>query len=203
MGNIECIYELRNVAPRIVASPTELHVDGMPYDRNVPLMFLETPDVDGMARNTFDYYDNYNGNKPFSPWCQIAAYDTSELGAFAQATRDIMATVTEYKPIPSSLQRYTKSPFEKCHTADIDGYIALIAGDSHAELLEAWRKALDKVVTYSESSTNSIDPLTIDLNKYSGLGIYPISSPSDASWRQYYNLAWWKDVASTAPAAKQ
>ncbi|MCM1051122.1 MAG: clostripain-related cysteine peptidase [Paenibacillus sp.] len=202
MGNIECIYELRNVAPRIVASPTELHVDGMPYDLNVPLMFRETPDVDGMARNTFGYYDNYNGNKPFSPWCQIAAYDTSELEAFAQATRDILATVTEYKPIPTDLQRYTK-PRETCHTADIDGYMALIAGDSNPELLKAWREALGRVVTYKESTTNSIGTLTIDLDKYNGLGIYPIASPSEASWRQYYNLAWWKDVASTAPAAKQ
>lgn len=202
MGNIECIYELRNVAPRIVASPTELHVDGMPYDLNVPLMFRETPDVDGMARNTFGYYDNYNGNKPFSSWCQIATYDTSELDAFAQATRDILATVTKYKPIPADLQRYTK-PRETCHTADIDGYMALIAGDSNPELLKAWREALGRVVTYCESTTNSIGSLTIDLDKYNGLGIYPIASPSEASWRQYYNLAWWKDVASTAPAAKQ
>ena len=202
MGNIECVYELRNVAPRIEAAPTELHVDGMPYDRNVPLMFLETPDLDGMARNTFDYYDDYKGNKPFTPWCQIASYDTSGLETLAQATRDIMATVTEYKPIPADLQRYT-TPWETCHTADIDGYISLLAGDSHPELLKAWREALGQVVTYCESTTKSIGSLTIDLDKYSGLGIYPITSPSDANWRQYYNLAWWKDVASTAPAAKQ
>lgn len=42
----------------------------MPYDLNVPLMFRETPDVDEMARNTFGYYANYNGNKPFSSWCR-------------------------------------------------------------------------------------------------------------------------------------
>ena len=155
-----------------------------------------------MARNTFGYYDDYKGNKPFTPWCQIASYDTSGLETLAQATRDIMATVTEYKPIPADLQRYT-TPWETCHTADIDGYISLLAGDSHPELLKAWREALGQVVTYCESTTKSIGSLTIDLDKYSGLGIYPITSPSDANWRQYYNLAWWKDVASTAPAAKQ
>lgn len=207
MGNIECVYELRNVAPRIVASPTELHVDGMPYDRNVPLMFLETPDVDGMARNTFDSYKNYTGNKLFTPWCQIAAYDTSELETLAQTTRDIMATVEQYHDIPTTLQRYTM-PRERCHTADIVGYMEMLAGVEGQLLFDAWRKVLDKVITYKECTTESVSSyaygeLVIDPDKYSGLGIYPITSPSDANWRQYYNLAWWKDVASTAPAAKQ
>ena len=52
MGNIETLYELRGITDYVVASPTEIPSDGMPYNLNVGCFFELVPDLKGAARNT-------------------------------------------------------------------------------------------------------------------------------------------------------
>lgn len=195
MGNVETLYELRHLAPVMVASPTELHIDGMPYDENVPLMFLEEPDMETAAENTYQYY--VSSNNP----CQMTVINTAGLEGLATATRAIMETVEDYPSYSEimSLQRYSK-PGEVCNGYDMEQYMELLAADREPELLEAWRNALDGTVDYMAATTSGIGGLVIDLDHYCGLASFAFRDFSDISWRGYNTLQWWYDVVSVTPA---
>lgn len=199
MGNIETIYELRDVAPIIVASPTELSIDGMPYDRNVPLMFDSSLTIEdamvAAAENTYQYYEaNENG---FDDGCQIAVYRTAELEALAEVTRPIYETVTVIDPMVTEIQRYNK-PGDVGYTYDMDNLMEYFARVDYPDLFEAWRTQWRKVVAYGAATRNGIGNLYLD--RYCGLGTMVIDHPSDITWRGYNTLQWWHDVVSVAPA---
>ncbi len=195
MANVESAYELRNVTPVIVGSPTELGIDGMRYDLNVPVFFSEEPDLEQAARNTFNDYDG-NGLE-----CQMTVIRTEGLERLASATRDILATVEDFPEGIEDLQRYCR-PTETCWSYDMKQYMQLLASEKYPELLSAWEQEFDSVVTYAESTATAIsdrfNPLVI--KNYSGLGMFAIAGPADISYRQYDLTAWWADVVSTCPA---
>ena len=199
MGCVEVIYEMRDVAPIMVACPTELSIDGMPYDRNLPHMFsLDTDMEDAMvkaAENTYKYYEaDENG---YDDGCQIAVYDTRNLGELADASRDIFRTVTVIDPKASLIQSYNTSYSTK-YIYDMDNLMEFFVRTSHPELLDAWREAWRKVVVYGHATRNGIGNLYID--RFCGLGTLAIDQKSDITWRGYNTLQWWKDVVSYAPA---
>lgn len=197
MGCVEVIYEMRRLAPYIIASPTELSIDGMPYDKNVPEMFLSEPDIVKMAENTYTYYeDNVNG---YDEGCQIAVYDTTTLDALAAATRDILANVKAFPDMVDYIQRYNR-PYDSTYIYDMDNYMELIARVDYPELLDAWRKAWRNTVIYGAATRNGIGGLYLD--RYCGLGVMAIDSHDEVTWRGYDTLQWWKDVASVAPVFK-
>ena len=86
MGSVEVLYELRNVTSRIVASASEIPVDGMPYTKNLPLFFKTTPDLAAAAQNTFEYYNELGGS---DRTCTIAVYNLAGMDDLANATRPI------------------------------------------------------------------------------------------------------------------
>ena len=84
MGTAEIAYEFRHNTPYIVASPTELEGEGMPYHLNLPAFFAtEKPDVVAMATNTFEYYNLRSGNYS----CQMTVIDTLSLIHISEPTR--------------------------------------------------------------------------------------------------------------------
>ena len=202
MGNIETLYELRHLAPVMVASPTELSVDGMPYDRNMEMLF--SPDVEKAmiqaAKNTYTYYlNNENG---YEDGCQIAVYRTDRLDALASASRDIFSTVTAYPSYYdiSKLQSFNNWRAPKS-VYDMDNYMELLVADSRPDLLAAWRDRLSDVVAYSAYTTTGIGKL--EIYRYCGLGSFAINDPDQISWRGYNTLQWWSDAVSVAPAYSQ
>lgn len=199
MGNVETIYELRHLAPYMVASPTELSIDGMPYDRNVPLMFDPDLNVEdamvAVAENTFKYYeDDENG---WGDGCQIAVYNTAELEGLAAVTRPIYETLTAIHPDAAQVQRYNK-PGDVGYTFDMDNLMELYTRTTYPDLLEEWRTQWRKVVVYGAATRHGIGNLYLD--RYCGLGTFAIDQPADITWHGYNTLQWWNDVVSAAPA---
>lgn len=187
MGNIESIYEMRALTDRIVASPTELGQDGMPYDLNLPCFFEKVPDLEQAALNTFRSYADDDAA------CQMAVYDLTKLPAFVEATRAIFDGLSAHPADYSGLQRFNRAG-ETCYTFDMESYMELIATPAQ---LEAWRTALGALVTYHDSTPYAIGGLRID--RCCGLGSYVVRSESDIDWRGYSSMAWWNDVVSRAP----
>lgn len=197
MANVESAYELRGLAPEIVASPTELGIDGMRYDLNVPVFFAENPSLEEAARNT---YEDYAGR---DLECQMTVIRTGGLDALAEATRAILATVEEYPEGIEGLQRYCRYG-EACWSYDMLHYMELLAAESHPELFDAWKKAFDDVVTFAVTTPTAISDYyrPLEIERYCGLGAFAIGSQSDISYRQYDSTAWWRDVVSLCPAYK-
>ena len=211
LGNVEVLYELRAFAPLAVASPTELGIDGMPYHKNVPVMFdgalTDEEKCVRMAENTFNYYKNHRAECSGSSVCaktdecQMTVVRLDNLGKLADATRRIMLTVDRLPSSLASLQSYSAPRSDDWGAYDMDDYMALLTSDDSvqngAELLAEWRAALDDVVVYKEASTRGINNLYI--SRYCGLGSFAMTSVTQSAWRSYDTLQWWADVVSKAP----
>lgn len=192
MGCVEVMYELRHAAKEIVASATELPVEGMPYNVNIPAMFADNASAQKVAENTLAYY---NSPEASNNSCTIAVVKTDELEPLAEATRAIMRTGV----LPS--YSYAAVPFyrwngAKSYTYDFGDYINNLEVGDHG-LVDAWNAAYKKAVTYYGSTPVSY---TLDMSKFTGIGTYIVRTKSDVSLLGYENQSWYKDVVSVNPS---
>lgn len=204
MGTAEVVYELRNVSRRIAASGTELPLNGMPYDLNVPMFFSMTPggaDLVGAAQNTFRWYDALSGD---SRTCAISVYDTSGFDRLADATREVMAVgFVNFDVNYWDVQPYDRPSIPVCSLYDMEEYIATmlaaaeIGDETRDTLLAKWKSAFDDCVIYAASTPVLFGDLT--MATYCGLGCFIIMQPSETAYRGYKNQSWYRDVVSTAP----
>lgn len=184
MGTVEVVYELRDCARIIVASPTELPVEGMRYDKNVPLFFKPVPDLVGAARNT---YENYADNS----FCTMSVVETAKLGMLATASRRVFEEAAglpdDFSGIP--FMRRQVSPI--CTIYDMADYIRALGASSTA--LDSWTKAYNDAILYSAATRKCFD---LDLTGYSGLGCNVLFRAEDSKLYNYDRTAWWADVVS-------
>lgn len=202
MGGVEVAYELRESTPRIIASPTELEGEGMPYHLNLSAFFASgSPDVVSMARNTFEYYNLRAGYN-----CQMTVIDTSALEGLANATRAIFATQQSFSDALWSVQKLSRNVYsylrpattctDCCVVYDMGHYMEILAGD-RTDLLDAWKAALAGTVLYQ--ATTARDFTGIIVNRYCGLGSYVVRLSDHGDYHGYKDCRWWTDVVSTSP----
>ncbi len=192
MGTVEVAYELRNSAQSITAICTELPLEGMPYDRNIPEFFSGKSNADvAAARKTYDYYcsDEASQNS-----IAIGVYDTSKLDALASATRDVMATgalpAASYQGVP-----YFRKTVVATGAYDMGDYIGSLS--IAPELSTLWNDAYNAVVKYCAATPRSYG---LDMSRFTGMGCVMFSNVVDRRLSYgYRNLAWWRDVVSHHP----
>lgn len=185
MASIEVVYELKDVTPLIIGSATEIPKYGMPYDKNIPLLFNDVPDFEEVCRNTFEDYDSRNDK---FRTCTISLIDTGHLDELASVSREIFEAGTT---LPDE---YTPQAFVlgECYLYDLADYMHALAPDDDTK--SRWDEALDKVVLYKASTPKIFDRLQIDT--HCGLGCYIVDNPSASNYKGYDNQSWWKDVVS-------
>lgn len=194
MGNIESLYEIRDAAPYIVASPAETPLDGMPYDMNVKCFFEKTPDLVKAAKNTFDSYDALSGRSRSST---MAVYDMRYIGEVASAVREIML----HNAHPSEWyeqQQYGTSGFRDLFF-DLTHYVRSLTSDS--SMLADYDAAMARFVIYNENTPQMALSLpAIDLNNCHGVSCYIVETEGDSVVLpgNYGDLQWWGDVVSPA-----
>ena len=187
MASVEVMYEMRNTTPYIVASASELPVDGMPYNENLPCLFADNFDLVGAATNTYNLYNNQSG---FWQTCTMSVVKTSGLEALAAATREI------YKKAETSYPAgYKPQPFmteSTCYYYDFGDYIKAISSESD---YTEWQKVLDNCLLYHAATPTLWQ--SVKINTYSGLSTYILKSEDDAiaAKRNYTSLSWYDDVA--------
>lgn len=193
MATVEVAWELRQVAPYIIASGTELHEDGMPYNLNLSNLTATTFDPVATAGCTFDYYDSLTGSNRM---CTMTVVNTAGMDNLAAATRDIMATGA----LPSQNLDLQQSYRPRYYTLyDMARSIDTLEGVDRA-LIAAWHTALDGAVIYAAATPNILGYFPITY--YCGLGTHLLFTPGDALTQGYNQLGWWKDVVSVNPSLK-
>ena len=195
MGNIETLWALRDAAPVIIASPTELSVHGMPYHQTLRHLFLDEPDYAAAARTTFEWYDK---NEDFNNRdCQISVVRTDALPALARASRRILSALEAYPGRMPELQSMSVPGKTRYHVDMGDYYrrIADLAGVP--TLYDEWKATLDDAVVAAYTTEFGIGSLLI--NTYSGLATFPIGSADDLATRGYNTSAWYRDVLADVP----
>lgn len=178
-GGIETVYEFKNKAEFIVASPTEILATGFPYD-SIILPLFEDSDLNSVCEIFYDYYTtrtNYNA-------ATISIFKTSDLPALAQICRTVFQNNrNKIASVNLSLiQPYFR--LDKHWFYDMEDFIVQIA--SPGELL-VFRTALSNVVI-GKWHTDSF--LSIAINRYSGISTY-VPNPPDNELDTFYKLFKW------------
>ena len=188
MGNVEGLYDMRNAADYIIASPTEILGAGFPYENFLPLLFERTDHkLKEVCEAYMEYYRDTSGT--------IALIDCSKMDALAEAMRGVYA---EAKSVDVSLvQAYDNFLYHLYF--DLGDYVKQVAtGDT----LERFNAALRDVVVYSGYTDTFFtvtgeDDAYIPIEEYSGLSCYILQEDdcpnTAAAWR---DTAWAKAVGA-------
>lgn len=187
MATVEVAYELRKRTPYIIASATELGLEGMPYDKNLPLLLSSHADLEGAMNNTFNFYNDNN-----TDGCCISLIHTSDLDNLAAATRDIYTTygapATSYIAVP-----YFRDIVMSTGIYDMHHHIKALCSD--VDRFAAWEQTFKSVVV-KHLTTPRVYGLQAD--DFNGLGSNVIYRTDEANVYHYTSTAWWPDVMSHA-----
>ena len=194
MSNIETIYELRNVANYIIASPCEIMGRGFPYERTLPYLFKNNgtaTDYVGAAESYYKYYrDEYSSSSRSG---SIAVYNLSEVEALRDATKEIVKSARE-EYNTESLQTYEGQPLHYFY--DFGEWANVVATDNSA--LSAFNAQLNKTVIakftldsfYTAFGSYGTRPINLDV--YSGVTTSAPSETLNMLWKEtaWYNSVW-------------
>ncbi len=196
MSSIEVLFELREHADYIVASPCEIMGNGFPYDRVLPHLFTnygEDFDLQKVCEEYYNYYSTYS----FPSGC-IALTDCSELDALADITREVNRIALDNKTEvdTSALQVYER--LENHIFYDMEQYtLALCADDKDlsARYNDAFNKAFPSEcrlhtdrffanIGPSASSANNYEAYYTPILYYSGVTTSAPSVSFTEDWEQ-------------------
>lgn len=183
MGCVEVAYELRGVAPWLVASVCEVPTRGMPYDRTLPGLFdADTPrGLIGAIDANVDFYLSDSDERCPSTMSLI---DLTAMEALAEAFEPVFGQELPegYEP-----QRFSISSPYRDLFFDLGQYM---------EATGAATAALDAAVAH-ERHTPKIWG-RVELSQCSGLSVFlpQLSSGLDYTAYDYNTLAWFKRMSA-------
>ena len=191
MGNAEAVYELRNTANYIVASPAEIPGAGAPYDKIMPALF--TLGVQGCKGVADAYADAYSNHVP------MVVVQTSQMQQLAQATRNILQTLqpTADKELNlNGLMYYDGKNEENLRSLfDMNDFLLQNAAASDYAV---WKQALDKAVIHkrfaarwTSSGHVNFSMFTATEEKFGGLSMYiPRKFYDNHTYSENYNRSY-------------
>ena len=193
MSSIEAAYDLRHAADYIIACPTEVMADGMPY-ATIGAHLLGTPDYGAVCQGFISHYSSSG-----YPYGTIGVTACAELDSLASIMRRINSAYKFDASLTDSLQRmdgYTPAIFH-----DYGDYVAHLCADS--ALLAQFNEQLARAVPYKGHTAEFPSMSRADGAPYHG-GVYTYTiraysgtTTSDASTNQKAtgsreSTAWYK-----------
>lgn len=196
MGGIEVAYELKDSVDYVLSSPAEILSQGFPYDKIMQHIFKTPAEIEGVAREYFDFYNGQSGSYRSAT---VSLVKTSALDGLAAEAAKIFK---EYgKNITSvdtlSIQRYYRSG--KHWFYDLGGFANALSKGNDSD----FKKALEEAVVYKDATPYFIE-IAVDKDKYSGLSTYIPSPTADPVLLEYYSkFKWSRDTGYLAPESGQ
>lgn len=195
MGSIEVMYELHNSTDYIVSTQSEIPLDGMPYDRNLPLLCKgDLASLTQAATNTYTHYNTLPMEEDRT--CAISVVATEGLDELAAATKEIYCNTLPEHPLSRVTNYYGSASVRQGYYLDFGEYIeALIERDAiDDDMSSRWREAMSKVVIYHAST----EMLWNEWPMYntSGMSTRVFNSADNITVKGYDRLQWTQDVVA-------
>lgn len=195
MASIEAQYEIRHLADYFIASPTEILIQGFPYDRVVKALFRDWNDMDGVAAGYIAYYDRQS-----SPYATVSLIDTSRLEDLARSVRAILASdlwTGVADPDEADIQYYEQLDTHVFY--DLGDFIRAGGITEDDPLYADFREALDSAVIYAGHTDNFYSKMysageVIPVRSFSGLSTFIPWSGTEPLMRYYVETPWYEDV---------
>lgn len=203
MQTVETVFELRNSAKWILASPAEIPGDGAPYDKIMESLFAFPMNAQEVMNQYYQVYKNDRYG------VLLSLVDCSAVEDFAMTTAQYIPTLfnRENSINFASLFSYLPNGYFKNGTAYYPDYVDMnSAMKTYLPAVEydAWKQSLDRAVPYAVASDSWYSAphrsfYSVDRNDYCGLSMYiPRETESyknynlDFSSTQWYQYAGWK-----------
>lgn len=195
MASIECVYELRNKADYILASPTETMGDGWPYKLMIPYLFAPELNLQTVAECFYNYYNAQSGDYRTAT---VSLTRTSMLESLALITKEILSSQTEsdiFNLNITQMQKLEFLPGSPRMLYDFSDYIEALATP---EQFSRFTAALKDVVTYeahTETAYFAALRYSYPINHCCGLSVYiPRETlPKINAWYQS-RVSWYNAV---------
>lgn len=191
MASAEVLYELRDRAEWIVASPAEVIADGFPYETLMAELLRPVPDLQAVCETYYRHYAEHAD--PSYRAATVALIRTSELETLAGATASLLSAALAADPSSlSGMDLSRVQPLDRYRRHflfDMGSVVGELEslGLAPSSLAEAWRGQLARTVPY-EAHTPSM--LGLALDECCGLSMYvPVSTYSDLN--EYYETLGW------------
>ena len=191
MASVEVLYELRNQSPYILASPTEVLDEGMPYQKITPWLFSKEiqPALIQIAQQNIAYYKQKSGLEQSASYAVIV---TKKLNQLAIATKKLLSSHNSIIPEidRDKLQRMDFDPSTPIVAYD---YLDFIEQNFPKNALAEIQEILPELIIY-KAHTNSF--LGKPIEKFSGLSCYVPNESEAKKYQDFYqSLAWAQQAA--------
>lgn len=164
MSSVEVAYDLRQVARYVIACPTEVMGDGMPY-AEIGKSLLGRPDYQGVVDGFLRHYEAAS-----FPYGTIGVTCCAELDGLARLMREIHQRDSVWTGDRSALQRmdgYTPVLFY-----DLGDYVDHLCSDSL--LRQQFAAQLGRVVPYKAHTAKFPTVMSSSAAEYVGDGLYVV-----------------------------
>ncbi|MDE6140560.1 MAG: hypothetical protein K2F95_06390 [Alistipes sp.] len=183
MASVEALYDLRETADRIIASPAEIMGSGFPYKDIVPLLFTPGHSLTEVCETFMSLYRNSSGT--------ISLFDCSALDGLAQSMKRVMAAGHTPADV-SSIQGY--EGFDPHLYFDLEQYVESMGVDSST--LADFRKSLTAAVIWHDHTPTFYSDYgsrgNIDLPRSCGVSCHVPHESFPQTHAAYLETAWAK-----------
>ncbi len=190
MGNVESVYELRNVTKYIIGSPCEVMGYGFPYLNLMQYMLMDggrSYDLDRICKEYVEYYRT----SASTPSACVSLTDTSKLEDLATAMKAVNEAGIKEGFSLHNVQFYEGQGVHSFY--DLGDMVEQSCAD--AAVANAFKAQLDKTVTsryhtdqfYSAYGSNN--KYYHDINYYSGITTSAMVEHYTTDWKQ---TSWYK-----------
>lgn len=189
MSGIELIYQLRDKCDTLVAYPTEIMAEGMPYTLTIPLIAKSSPDLVGASKALADYYNDKL--EPFTIF--VADMNQAKIERLADASKSILSD--KVSPPVANLMRYSRLSFGPYFDF---GQFMVESANPRNEDYDARKNeftdALKAITIFKDASKYDFRGDVIPVDIYSGVSVHYIGLASRDKEEYYKTLDWYKRV---------
>lgn len=190
MASVEVLYELKEVSPYILASPTEVLAVGMPYNQVAKYLFRK--DVkEGLVEVAKSYHKYYDSKSGLAQSATFSLIDTRKLPAVANATQRLLDKNAADIPMMTreGVQRMDLDPTTPVIAFDMLDMFQHNFRPSH-ELTDL-STAIGEAVVFKTNTTHFLGKPIV---KFSGLSSYFPSRDEEYVFAFYQTLSWTQEA---------
>ena len=197
MGSVEVCHEFKDICKYQIVSAMEVPAYGFPYSTFMNYLYQGTVDAYKLVCQEYiDYYKYIVENGSGSAWGTVALIDSKEVGTLTQEIKNEItlhkADLSDYDP--NVLQEYGRNG---------GPYISYDLGHFIKDLNDgviptSFDAQLQKTIIYKDcletARSGGFGDYSVDVENYSGLGIY-IPTSKRPKWNQYFKTLDWYHVS--------
>lgn len=185
MGGAEVLYEFKDKAKYIIASPAETLSESFPYQQITPLLFSGSADYLKSVAET--YYNHYNAYTDDRQSATVVLVNTAELSPLASQMKSLLAKTKVYGDsfIRTDIQRLDFT--NNFPVANYDFGDFLTHNFTNSQLSDLLTQ-LNKTIIYKHATDKF---LGFPIRTFSGLTCY-IPYQGDVNLSYYKKLGWYK-----------